>query len=69
MAGTRIVRTSVASTSTATARPKPICWNITSSPAAKPLKTATMISAAPVISRADDEMPNETASSVSPVSR
>ena len=42
----------VASISSATATPKPICWNMTRSPIAKPLKTATMISAAPVISRA-----------------
>ncbi len=39
----------VASISSATATPKPICWNITSSPGAKPAKTATMISAAPVM--------------------
>ena len=37
--------------------PNPICWNITRSPVAKPAKTATMISAAPVISRAVDVMP------------
>ena len=48
-AGTRTERTMVASRRTATARPKPICWNITSRPVAKPAKTATMISAAPVM--------------------
>ena len=42
----------VASISKAMATPKPICWNITSSPAAKPEKTATMIKAAPVMMRA-----------------
>ena len=60
LAGTRIVRMSVASSSTATARPKPICWNITRSPAAKPAKTATMISAAPVMMPAVAPTPSVT---------
>ncbi len=66
-AGTSTERTIVASTSSAIAIPKPICWNITSSPAAKPRKTATMISAAPVMIRPVEEMPKETASVVSRV--
>ena len=65
--GTRIVRISVASSSTATASPKPICWNITSWPDAKPANTATMISAAPVMMPAVAPMPSVTASVLSPV--
>ena len=57
LAGTRIERTIVASISTATPAPKPISWNITRSPAAKPANTATMISAAPVISRPVERTP------------
>ena len=56
----------VASIRSATAIPKPICWNMTRSPIAKPPKTATMISAAPVMSRAVDETPWTTASVVEP---
>ena len=56
-AGTSTMRTSVASSSTATARPKPICWNITRSPLAKPANTATMISAAPVMMPAVEPTP------------
>ena len=67
LAGTRTQRTIVASTRRATATPKPICWNITRSPAAKPPKTAMMISAAPVISRAVEPTPKEMAAAVSPV--
>ena len=48
----------VASISSATATPKPICWNITRSPRAKPANTATMISAAPVMMRAVEATPN-----------
>ena len=58
LAGTSTQRTMVASTSRATATPKPICWNMTRSPAAKPPKTAMMISAAPVMSRAVEPTPN-----------
>jgi hypothetical protein len=68
-AGTSTERMSVASISSATAIPNPICWNITRSPAAKPAKTATMISAAPVIMRAVEPIPNEIASVVSRVAR
>ena len=39
----------VASSSTATARPKPICWNITSSPVAMPREHADHDRAAPVM--------------------
>ena len=67
LAGTSTVRTIVASMRSATATPKPICWNITRSPAAKPPKTAMMISAAPVISRAVEPTPNATEPAVSPV--
>src|SRR5262249_12406360 len=66
-AGSSTERMIVASISRATATPKPICWNMTSSPAAKPAKTATMISAAPVMMRAVEATPNVTASVVSPV--
>ncbi len=48
-AGTMMVRTTVASMRTATARPKPICWNTTSSPVAIPPNTQTMMAAAPVM--------------------
>ena len=65
-AGMSTVRTRVASTRMATPRPNPICWNITSWPAAKPANTATMMSAAPVIRRAVDVMPYATASRASP---
>jgi hypothetical protein len=61
------VRTIVASTSSATATPKPICWKATSSPVAKPVKTTTMISAAPVISRAVELTPWMMPSVVLPV--
>ena len=47
----------VASMRRAVATPKPICWNMTSWPAAKPAKTATMISAAPVMIRAVEAAP------------
>ena len=67
-AGTMIVRTMVASISTATARPKPICWNMTSSPVAMPPNTQTMIAAAPVMMPAVRPRPWATASRVSPVS-
>ena len=56
-AGTITERTMVASISRATAMPKPICWNMTRSPAANPPKTATMISAAPVMIRAVEPDP------------
>jgi len=49
LAGTRTERITVASIRTATARPKPICWNMTSCPLANPANTAIMIRAAPVM--------------------
>jgi hypothetical protein len=58
----------VASINSAKATPNPISWNMTSPPAAKPAKTATMISAAPVMIRAVEETLKVTASVVSPVS-
>src|SRR5262245_54358562 len=64
--GSRIERTIVASIRSATATPNPICWNMISSPRAKPVKTAMMISAAPVMIRAVDATPKVTASVVSP---
>jgi len=67
VAGTRTERTMVASTRTAMARPKPICWSMTMSPRANPPNTATIISAAPVISRPVELRPKDTASVLSPV--
>ena len=49
MLGRTTDRMIVASARSATATPKPICWNMTRSPDAKPANTATMISAAPVM--------------------
>src|SRR5262249_13268270 len=57
----------VASIRSAAATPKPICWNMISSPLAKPAKTATMINAAPVMMRAVEATPKVTAPTVSPV--
>jgi hypothetical protein len=57
----------VASINSAAATPKPICWNMTNSPAAKPANTATMTSAAPVMMRAVEATPKVTASVVSRV--
>ncbi len=67
VAGTSTERTTVASTETATASPKPNCCIITSSPSAKPPKTATMIKAAPVINRPVERSPKATDSLLSPV--
>jgi hypothetical protein len=61
-------RMMVASIRSAAATPKPICWNMISSPLAKPAKTATMIRAAPVMTRAVEATPKVTALVVSPVS-
>jgi hypothetical protein len=44
--GSTTERMRVASSRGAMAIPKPICWNMTRSPRAKPAKTATMINAA-----------------------
>lgn len=59
-AGTSTMRTTVASSVTANARPKPNCWNITRSPSAKPPKTTTMIAAAPVMMFAVERSPKAT---------
>ena len=67
LAGSSTDRISVASISRETATPKPICWNMTRSPAAKPPKTAMMMSAAPVMSRAVELTPKATEPGVSPV--
>jgi hypothetical protein len=56
-AGLTTKRTIVASIRSATATSKPICWDETSSPAAKPAKPTMLVSAAPVISRAVDPTP------------
>src|SRR4051812_3150531 len=69
IAGMMTRRTMVASSSSATATPKPICWKDTSWPVAKPAKTTMMISAAPVISRAVEATPCTIPSWVSPVLR
>ena len=61
VAGSTTERMIVASISSATATPKPICWNMISSPLAKPANTATMISAAPVMIRAVEATPKTTA--------
>src|ERR1043166_980229 len=54
----------VASISSATPTPKPICWKAIRSPFAKPAKTATMISAAPVMIRAVEATPHDRAGGV-----
>ena len=66
-AGTRIIRTIVASSRIATASPNPICCRNTSRPVLNPRKTTTMISAAPVMIRAVDSTPCATDSRLSPV--
>ena len=57
MAGTRITRTIVASTSTAVARPTPNIFTIGWGPSTNPANTQIMMSAADVMTRAVDEMP------------
>jgi len=66
-AGIITQRTMVASSKIAIPKPKPICCNPIREPVKHPQNTATMISAAPVIRRPVDRMPNATASVVSPV--
>ena len=51
VAGTRTIRTSVASSAIATAMPTPSCLTTTSTSLAKPRKTATMIAAAAEMTR------------------
>ena len=48
MLGSTTERMIVASRRSATATPKPICWNITSSPRAKPAKTTTIEAWVPI---------------------
>ena len=57
VAGTSTMRTMVASRNTATAKPNPICWFAIRSPDANPPNTATMMSAAPVMSPAVERSP------------
>ena len=67
MAGTRTDLMIVASTRIAMARPKPNCWNVARSPTANPMKTATMMSAAPVMMADVERNPNAIDSSFLPV--
>lgn len=57
VAGTRTIRTSVASSMIATAIPTPSCLTTTSTSVAEPRKTATMIEAAAEITRPVEERP------------
>ena len=67
VAGTSTIRTMVASTKMAVARPRPNILIAGSSPSTKPRKTEIMISAAEVITRAVLAMPRTTEASLSPV--
>jgi hypothetical protein len=67
LAGTKTIRTIVASRRTASPRPKPICCRPTKSPAANPQKPATMMRAAPVMSLPVARIPKATDSVLSPV--
>ena len=67
VAGTSTIRTMVASTKMAVARPRPNILMAGSSPSTKPRKTEIMISAADVITRAVLAMPRTTEASLSPV--
>jgi len=67
VAGTSTMRTTVASTSTATAMPRPNSFNWRSTPSTNALKTHTMMSAAAVITRAVTASPSATAEALSPV--
>lgn len=68
IAGTRTHRTTVASTATATAIPRPNCLTVGSPFITKARKTETMIMAAEVITRPVAARPWTTASCGSPVS-
>jgi hypothetical protein len=65
--GTRTIRTSVASMSTATARPRPICFTGTFGPITLAMNTMIMIAAAAVITRAVRASPCATEAELSPV--
>ena len=67
VAGTTIERMIVASIKSATAMPKPSAGTSRGHLGPKPAKTAMMMRAAPVIRRAVEPTPKETASSLSPV--
>lgn len=67
VAGTRIIRTTVASRKMAVASPRPSILTTGSVPSTNPTKTDTMMSAAEVITRAVDARPCTTARSLSPV--
>jgi len=65
-AGTSTSRTTVASTRTAAASPRPICLTETSGVSTKDRNTTTMIAAAAEITRAVAASPRPTASALSP---
>ena len=65
VAGTSSMRTRVASMRTAITMPSPICFMMSSFPAAKPAKTIIMSRAAEVMMRPERCSPRATASSVS----
>src|SRR5262249_26228126 len=67
LAGTSTMRTIVASTSTAAARPKPTSCTTRRSAVRKLPNTATMIAAAAVMTLAVDDRPSTTAVVLSPV--
>jgi len=67
VAGTRTMRTRVASTATATARPRPMSFSSRTSERTNVPKTLTMMAAAAVMTRAVDDRPSATASALSPV--
>ena len=70
VAGTRSIRTRVASITTMIARATPICLIASMSPKTKPTNTATMIAAAEVMMRPERCSPRSTASSLaSPASQ
>ena len=69
VAGTSTSRTTVASIAMAVARPMPIILMATAGSSAKPRNTATMISAAEVMTRAVEDRPATTEPLLSPVRR
>ena len=68
VAGTRTIRTTVASSAIAVAIPSPSIFTVTSTSLAKPRNTATMIAAAAEITRPVDDSPLTTLSRASPLS-
>ena len=69
VAGTSTSRTIVASRAIAVASPIPIILIATPGSSAKPMNTATMISAAEVMTRAVEDRPATTEALLSPVRR